>query len=190
MKTLTAVSLSLVILLFVGSFTIALYFMGTLNTQNGLAVRYQAQTKVVETTMDTMRKTLMNQYGVHKDVADTFIKVAALKAGGHSGGSLFKSVTEASGNTIQGFSPEVAMKMMTSIEGKMDEFKRSQETWVDVWRQHHTYVTNYPQALWLSGKAFPEPKIITSSTAKAAMLSGELGDDILGRKETKAEKGG
>ena len=165
---------------------LAMTMLGWMNTANGLEKRYTAQQMVVETTMDNMRKTLMSQYAVSKDFADTFIKVVAMNAEGRKGGSIFKSVTESSGNVVQGFNPELASKMMNSIEGKMAEFTRAQNVWGDVWREYETYLSTQPQGLFLSmigRKSLPKPIMITSSVAKEAMETGKLDDDILGRKK-------
>lgn len=156
------------------------YVFGILNGEVSLRVRYEAQENVVESTMDNMRKTLMNQYSVSKEFAETFVKCVALQAEGRKGGSLFKSVTEASGNTPQAFTPELASKMMNSIEGKLSEFKRAQDVWVDVWREHKTYCSTMPNAIFVGGKVFPKPQVISSEVSKAAMESGKLTDKVLG----------
>jgi hypothetical protein len=158
---------------------VAIWVMSIFNTEVQLRTRFEAQQNVVESTMDTMRKTLMNQYKVNKDFADTFIKCVAMAAEGRKGGSLFKMVTEASGNANQGFTPELASKMMNSIEGKMNEFKRSQDVLTDVWREHKTYCMTMPNSFLIAGKVFPKPVVISSEASKEAMQTGKLNDNVL-----------
>jgi len=158
------------------------------NKDNALRRKYEAQKSVVEVTMDTMRKTLMSQYKVNQDFAETFIKVVAAQAEGRKGGSLFKSVTEASGAAPQTFTPEIANKMMNTIAGEMAEFQRSQLMWVDIHREHDTFYNqvflgffNYSSII--GRERMEAPKVITSSVSKEAMQTGELDDDILGTKK-------
>lgn len=178
-KLILIIGLVMVASLFILGGCSAVWVLGTYNGEARLRIRYEAQTKVVETTLDNMRKTLMNQYKVSKEFADTFIKCVAMQAEGRKGGSLFKSVTEASGNTPQAFTPELANKMMNSIEGKMAEFKRSQDVWVDVWREHKTYCSMYPRSFLVGGRVFPAPNVISSGETKEAMATGVMSDDIL-----------
>ena len=156
----------------------------TISIFNGevrLHTKFDAQKNVVESTMDTMRKVLMNQYQVNKDFADTFVKCVAMQAEGRKGGSLFKMVTESSGNVIQGFTPELASKMMNSIEGKMNEFKRAQDVYVDVWREHKTFCSVMPNSLFVGAKVLPQPVVISSNSSKEAMETGRLSDNIIGK---------
>jgi hypothetical protein len=170
--------------------TIAFWVMSINNGEVQLRTKFEAQQNLVESSMDNMRKTLMSQYKVSKDFADTFIKVVAMNAEGRKGGTIFKSVTESSGNVIQGFTPELSMKMMNSIEGKMSEFKRAQDVWVDIWREHKTFCATMPNSFIVGSRVFPKPEVISSDAAKEAMKTGKLSDNILGAEEksTPAEK--
>jgi hypothetical protein len=165
--------------------SIAIWFFSMTNGEVRLRTKYEMQQKVVETSLDNMRKTLINQYNVSSEFAETFIKCVAMQSEGRKGGSLFKSVTEASGNAIQGFTPELAMKMMNSIEGKMAEFKRSQDVVLDVYREHKTYCQIMPNSIFLAGKVLPEPKVISSSEAKNAIATGMMEDNIIGGNKNK-----
>lgn len=165
--------------------SMALWFFSMTNGEVRLRTKYEMQQKVVETSLDNMRKTLINQYNVSSEFAETFIKVATANASGRAGGSIFKSVTEASGNVNQGFTPELAMKMMNSIEGKMAEFKRSQDIMLDVYREHKSYCQIMPNSIFLAGKVMPEPKVISSSEAKNAIATGMMDDNIIGGNKNK-----
>lgn len=166
---------------------VAIWVMGIFNGEVQLRTKFEAQQNLVESTMDTMRKTLMNQYQVSKDFADTFVKCVVAQSEGRKGGGLFKMVTEASGNVNQGFTPELASKMMNSIEGKMAEFKRAQDVYTDVWREHKTFCSTMPNALLVGAKVMPKPVVISSEVSKEAMKTGKLNDDVLGAK-TQGEK--
>lgn len=168
------VGISLICAIFIGCWIFSIY-----NGEIALRTRFEKQENVVESTMDNMRKTLMNQYSVSKEFAETFIKVSATVASGRSGGSLFKSVTESSGNVNQGFTPELANKMMNSIEGKLAEFKRSMDTEVDIWGEHKVYCSTMPNALFVGNKVFPKPQVISSEVSKAAIKNGILEDIII-----------
>jgi hypothetical protein len=155
------------------------WYMGISNTEQGLRIKYEAQTKVVETTMDNMKKTLINQFKVNSQFAETFIKCMATQAEGRKGGGLFKMVTEASGGAPQTFTPDVSLRMMASIDGKLAEFKRAQDVWIDVWREHKTFCSLMPQSWFLKSRVFPEPNVISSESSKESMKSGKMDDEIL-----------
>lgn len=148
------------------------------NTNVELSMRYEAQKKMVETTLDKMRKDLVNQYQVSNEFAETFIKVAAANAEGRKGGSMFKMVTEASG-AAQGFTPEISAKMMNTISGNLAEYKRSQDTFVDIWREQNAYCKIFPNSILLAGQEKPEPKIISSAAVKTAIETGQMDDKLL-----------
>ena len=178
-KTIVAASiivLSLVVTLFLWIWTMNVN-KGQIKLSNG----YDAQVNVVETTMDNMRKTLMNDFKVQRNFADDFIKVVASQASGRTGGALFKANTEAANKL--GVSTELYAKMMNAIEGKLAEFKRSQDVLTDRWREHTDYCQDpYHNILWLSleTKVKSRPEMITSDVAKDAMNTKRLDDNLLG----------
>lgn len=154
------------------------------NTDNTLRKRFVAQGQVVETTLDKMRKTLINRFKVTREFADTFIKVEATRAQGRTGGNLFKMVTEASGNVPQGFNPELASSMANAISGEIAEFKRAQDTWIDVHRQHDefydkTFLGFFAYRQIIGRERLDPPKVISSSLTKEAMATGVMEDNIL-----------
>ena len=159
-------------------FTLFTLFIVIYNNEIALRNRFNAQKMVVENTMDNMRKTLINNYKINSEFSETFIKVVLGTASGRSGGSIFKSVTEASGNINQGFTPELANKMMNSIEGKMSEFKSSQQLMIDIYREHKTYCQTMPRNFFIGNKVMQEPLIISSEISKKAMSTGILEDNM------------
>lgn len=65
---------------------ISTYF-SIVNTEVSLRKQYEAQQNVVETTMDKMRKAIMNENKVTKDWADKFIQSVVAQSEGRKGGS-------------------------------------------------------------------------------------------------------
>jgi len=158
---------------------IGLWIFGIYNTEVSLSVRYEAQNKVVETSLDTMRNTLQNEYRINREFAETFLQCAQTNVEGRKGGSLFKSVQEASGNVPQTFTPELAVAMMNTISGELAAFKRSQDTLVDVWREHETFCKKMPNSFFVGGRSLPEPVVISSTTSKETMETKILEDNLL-----------
>ena len=184
MKKSTIVTISAIAIAILIVLGVLLKIQGSKNTDNRLRKAVAAQEKVVETSLDKMRKTLINQYKVNQEFAENFIKAAATLAEGRKGGDMFKMVTEA-GGAPQGFTPELAMKMMNSTAGEMAEFKRAQDTWVDKFRAHDTFYDEYIfLGLTTNGNLcgrdrLEAPNVISSGVTKEAMATGVMDDDIL-----------
>lgn len=155
------------------------WICGIYNGEVRIANRYDAQSNVVETTLDTMRKDLMNKFKVTKQFAEDFIKVATVQSGGRSGGTLMKSTRE---SESLGISPELYKSMLASIEGRLNEFKRSQDTLTDVWREHKTYCQTMPNSFFVGGKVKPKPEMISSDTAKEIIKTKRQDDNLLEQK--------
>ncbi|HUS50099.1 MAG TPA: hypothetical protein VMZ91_08030 [Candidatus Paceibacterota bacterium] len=154
--------------------------MGVYKTEVGLSNRYDAQFNVVETSLDQMRNTLVNQFKVNKKFAEDFVKVAMAQSEGRKGGGLFKSFTEASNKL--GIDQEMYIKMMNAIEGQLAAFKSSQDTLTDVWREHKTFCENpWHNILWLAlnEKVKPQPKMISTSITKKAVETKILDANLL-----------
>jgi hypothetical protein len=158
------------------------WYFGIVNGEVRLSTRYDAQFNVRETTLDKMRKTLMNQYGVTRESADKVIAAIAAQTEGRKGGSLFKSVTE---SPVSGMPLDMYKAMFASIEGNLAEYKRAQDTLTDVWREHATYCQVAPNSWFVSGKLKPKPEMISSDAVKSAIATGKLEDDVLTPGSTK-----
>lgn len=175
-----------------------------INTEIGLSNRFVAQLNVVETSLDTMRKTIMNQHNCTKEWADRFIAVVTEQAKGRSGAmaqipaveagkvaaeSLPRFRVEAAARDMSfqfsresealGIPPALYMQLANSIEGKLAEFKRSQDVLTDVWREHTTYCQKFPNSLFVNGKVKSKPEMITSAATKEAVATKNIGDDLL-----------
>ena len=159
--------------------------VGVYNTEVELANRFDAQFNEVETSLDTMRKTLMTQYKVTKEYADKFIQSVSMQSEGRKGGSLFKSSTEAANKL--GMDSELYGKMLNSIEGQLAKFKRSQDVLTDVWREHKTHCQKVPNSWIVGGKEKPKPEMISSGVTKEAIKTKVLDDNILGDTPKKSE---
>jgi hypothetical protein len=172
------IALAIVAAIVIGVISTIGWAISTNNTNVDMSFKYEAQKKLVETSMDKMRKDLCNQYQVNKEFAETYIKVAATQADGRKGGNMFKMVTEASG-AVQGFTPEISAKMMNTISGNLAEYKRAQDTFIDIWREQNAFCTKFPNSLIVGGKGKPEPQVISSSAVKEAIKTGTLEDKLL-----------
>jgi len=188
----------LVLLVMVFVCGVAWYF-GLVNTEVSLSKRYEAQSNVVETALDTMRKTIMNQHKCTKEWADTFIAVVAEQAKGRTGmsaqvptaevskGSAAVAAVTAGGTAFQfgresealGIPPALFTQLANSIEGKLAEFKRSQDVLTDVWREHATYCQKLPNRWVIGGKIKPKPEMITSEITKSAVQTKVLDDNLM-----------
>jgi hypothetical protein len=157
MKTTLIILSSIFGITFVIGLCIVLWVFGIYNTEIALRTRYDASVKEVETSLDTMSKTLQNKYKINKEFAETFIKAIQELTKGREGGGLFKMVSEASGSVPQTFTPEIAADMMNTISGEVSRFKRSQDTMVDVWREHTRYCQSFPQRFFVGSMLIEEP---------------------------------
>lgn len=177
MKKSTIIMLSVVGIIAMIIAMIGIYAVSINNTEIELHNRYDAQFNVVETTLDKMRKDLMNQFKVTKKFADDFIKVAQTQSEGRKGGTLLKFSTE---SKALGMNPELYKKMMNTISGNLSEFKRSQDVLTDVWRVHKTFCQKFPNSLMVGSKIQPKPEMISSSMSKEVMKTKKLDDNLLG----------
>ena len=123
-----------------------------------------------------MRKTIMNQTKCTREWADKFIAVVAAQSQGRQGGSMFKATAES--NTL-GLAPDLFRQLMNSIEGKLEEFKRSQDTLTDIWQTHKTFCEKFPASIVIGDKIKPKPRMISSDATKEAIESGKLDDDLI-----------
>ena len=69
--------------------------------------------------------------------------------------------------------------MMNTISGELTAFKRSQDTLVDVWREHETFCKKMPNSFFVGERSLPEPVVISSATSKDAMETKILEDNLL-----------
>jgi hypothetical protein len=191
------VGLSLAGLFLLTVIGIGCWYVGVKNTEVTLANRYDAQFNVVETTLDTMRKTIMNQTKCTREWADKFLAVVMAQASGRSGvvaGNTGVSKNAAVAGAVAsggmginvsreseslGLKPELYQQLANSIEGKLEEFKRSQDTLTDIWQTHKTFCQKFPASLVVGDKIKTKPQMISSSDTKDAIKTGVLADDLM-----------
>jgi len=156
--------------------SIQLWTMGVDKQEIKLSNTYDAQFNVVETQMDNMINTIVNQFKVNKKFAKDFIAVAVAQSAGRKGGGLFKSSTEAANKL--GVPETTYLKMMNSIEGKLNEFKSSQDVLTSKWNSHKDWCQdpfhNNPffalgMGPSLESEVKEKPKMISSGSVKEAM---------------------
>lgn len=175
------------------------WYFGIYNGEVSLGRRYDAQFNVVETSLDTMRKTIMNQHQCTKEWADSFIAVVSKQAEGRTGmsaqtqnaeaskGSAAVAAVAAGGTAFQfgresealGIPPALFSQLANSIEGKLAEFKRAQDVLTDVWREHASYCQKLPNAWFLASKVKPKPEMISSAVTKQAIETKKLDDNLM-----------
>jgi len=175
---IVGISVAALILLFFVSFWF--YGMGVKREYVGLKNRYEAQFNEVETTLDNMIKTIKNQASVKDSFAKDFISVVMAQAEGRKGGSLLKMQNESA--NMLGITPELYTKLANSIAGELDQFKRSQDTLTDVWRQYNTFCEDpWHNILWIGyeDKVKDKPEMISGGKAKEAIETKKLDDDLL-----------
>lgn len=163
-----------------------LWVFSIFNGEVVLRNTFLAKKKAVETSHDTVWKVISQKYNISEDYKDTFIQGLKAVAAGREGGSLFKMNTESSAQL--GLSTDIFMAMMATIEGQRAMLKREQDSLVDVWREHKTFCEKMPNSFLLSGKALPEPVMITSSRTALAVETGKDDDVSLGTKHPRAGK--
>lgn len=146
------------------------WYFSIINGEITLANVYDAQFKVRETSLDKMHKVLESQYGLTKESSDQFIRSVAAATEGRKGGSLFKSVQESAAGL--GMPLDIYKAMLASIEGEMANFKRAQDTLVDVWQTHQTYCQTMPNSFFVGDKVREIPEMITASATKETVKSG------------------
>jgi hypothetical protein len=153
-----------------------MWYFGVVNDEIALRNRFEAQESKIETSHDDMWKVIKQKYQVKGDFEDTFKEGLKAVASGRQGGSLFKSSSEA--NTQLGLPTDIYKDMMATIEGKRGQFMRSQNTLVDIWRQHKTHCERAPNSMIL-GRSYvmDKPDMITSSKTKKAVEEG-VDDDV------------
>jgi len=194
--TLIGISVVVLIAVIFGGWTV--WKMGVVKGEIVLANRYDAQERVVETTMDTMRKAIKNIHTCTDEWADKFIASVSEQVKGRPG----KVTSEGGGSTglagmltgggggiavtreseSLGIPDAMYLKLANTIEGKLDELKTSQDTRNDLHQTHKTYCED-PFHNWMGvallDKVKPAPVMISSTTTKKAMETKILEDDLL-----------
>lgn len=157
------------IVVLIGSYIISIY-----NAEVTLSQRYEAQISSRTICLDKIHKVLENSYNMTKESADKFIQSVVAATEGRKGGTgsllSMKSVQESAAGI--GMPLDMYTTLLASIEGEFAEFKRSQDTLIDVYREHTTFCSRFPERLFLGGKIKSPPQLIISSATSKSIESG------------------
>jgi hypothetical protein len=194
MKKGTLVGIVAVVLVLIVGVSWQLWKMGVVKGEIVLSNRYDAQERVVETTLDTMRKSIKNIHKCTDEWADKFIATVAEQAKGRPGkatggtGGIAGVMAGTSGLAVTresealGIPDEMYLKLANAIAGGLDSFKRSQDTQNDLHQTHKTYCED-PYHNWLGLSLASEvkeaPVMISSTSTKEVMETKVLEDDLL-----------
>ena len=161
---------------------IASYF-NIVNTEVSLRKQFEAQHNVVETTMDKMRKVIMNEGKLTREYADKFIQSVVAQSEGRKGGSggNFVSAKVVTESNKLGIPTDMYIKLANTIEGNLAEYKTSQDKLTDIWREHNTYCLKMPNKLFIGNyvEQVKKPEMISSSAVKEAIKTKKLDDNLI-----------
>lgn len=153
------------------------------NTEVSLRKQFEAQQNVVETTMDKMRKVVMNEGKLTREYADKFIQSVVAQSEGRKGGSggNFVSAKVVTESNKLGIPTDMYIKLANTIEGNLAEYKNSQDKLTDIWREHNTYCLKMPNRLFIGNyvEQVKKPEMISSSTVKEAIQTKKLDDNLI-----------
>jgi hypothetical protein len=156
--------------------TVGCYFSYN-NKEITIRTRAEAQRGKIEGVHDKMWKVIQQKAQVSNEYKNAFTEIyPAIMEGRYSGngdGSLMKWVTEHNPN----FDTSLYKDLMQSIEVLRSEFQRSQETMLDLIREHNTLCTTYPGRWFISNTTPIEYTVVSSTKSKVVMDTG-IDDDI------------
>ena len=175
MKKIILISLAAILFAGVGGY-LGCYFSYN-NQEITLRTQAEAQRGKVEGVHDKMWKVLQQKAQVSNEYKSAFTEIyPAIMEGRYSGngdGSLMKWVTEQNPN----FDTSLYKDLMQSIEVLRSEFQRSQETMLDLIREHNTLCTTYPGRWFISNTTPIEYTVVSSTKSKVVMDTG-IDDDV------------
>lgn len=183
MKNKTIVAWSSLVIFVVLVFSIVVWIFSIINTEISLRYQYEATQNQVETTLDKMRKLIMNEYKVTKDFADAFIQVVQAQSEGRKGGSGGAMVSAKVNRESEklGITSDMYIRMNNTISGILSEYKNAQDKLTDIWREHNSFCSKMPNALIVGSKVVlvKKPEMISSDTVKRAIETKKLDDKLL-----------
>lgn len=177
-KTLIAVAGSTLLFLLV----IVGMYVSASNSEVGLRNQFNAQQKNNESSFDKTWKVIQQQAGVAETERDTFrqtfTEIMQSQQGVAGKGSLASFFTQAKVDV----SPELFLKLMTTIEAQRESFHRDQQKLLEIVRLHDDVRMKLPSSFFVGGRPALEAKIVTSSKTNAAFESGEDNETDLFKK--------
>lgn len=180
MKAILAGCLSIIGIGLVAIVAIVFYVLNVYNTEHTLRNRFTAQEEKVKVIYDNVWKTIAQKFEVTEVYKDSFKEVwgEITKNQSVSGSGLKIFLSRVSPN----FNDKIYQDLMTTIEGKRQEFTKSQEMLISIKNEHDNLLTRLPSGWLLSNVKSLELKLITSTKTEEAIKSGKE-DDIELRKK-------
>jgi len=146
--------------------------IGTRNRAISLENRFNACVSENKTSMDNMWKTIQQKYQIKNDYAKETQSLMQAAVEGRKGGDLFKMVTE----SMQGLDPSIYKDLLATIEGKRDQFKRSQDMQISIKNEHDNMRTQFPASLICGSRPEIVLKLVTSSKTEESFETGREDD--------------
>lgn len=148
--------------------TTILWGVTTYNKAISYENQFQAQLANREMMHDNMFKTISEKFSTAKLERETVSKMIDAVAQGRQGGAIFKSVQE----TNPTFDQSLFREVMATIEGKRNEFTRSQQTLAQLQKEHNDLLTHLFSSLIVGGRAPLTFLVVSSSATKETMTTG------------------
>lgn len=146
----------------------ALYYFSTNNRATQLENQFSAIQKENETMFDNMWKTIQQKYQIKSDYAKDTKELFAQVIQGRTGGTMLKAFQEAN----PALDTLIYKDIMSTIEGKRDQFKRSQDMQIALKNEHDNLLTTVPSSWFLGYHKRLELKLVTSDKTSKAFESG------------------
>lgn len=162
-KTITLISvgigITLVIIITILSFSYK-------NQHIDLHNRYEAENKVVETTLDNMWKTISDKLSINKMYSNDFKEIAKTYANSfETNGEMFKWIS----TQYPTLDASIYSNLMNTIESERLAFKKVQDKIIDISREHNNLVNKIPSKWFISDNTLLEWSVISSSETQKIM---------------------
>lgn len=144
------------------------YYFSTNNQATRLETQFSACQKENETMFDNMWKTIQQKYQLKSDYAKDTKELFAQVIQGRSGGTMIKAFQESN----PALDVSIYKDIMATIEGKRDQFKRSQDMQIAIKNTHDNLLKTVPSCWFLTGHKSLELKLVTSDKTNQAFSSG------------------
>lgn len=146
-------------------------YVSTTNTEIRLSEHAKAKQKDVTNVYDAVWKTISQTAQVSEDYRSSFDSIYShIMSDRYSkgDGSLMKWITESNPQ----FDTKLYERLAEVIESKRAEFKNAQTELLDVVRNYNTYISVFPNRLFLGDKKKLEAKLILSTRTNTAIETG------------------
>lgn len=145
-------------------------YISITNTEIRKYKHYEAKQKDIENVYDEVWVTISQKADISKDYRDSFkdIYTHIMSERYEKGdGTLMKWIKESNPN----FETTLYLDLAQTIESKRGEFKNAQTELLDVVRDYNTYISVFPNRLFLSKQEI-KPQLISTSRTQEAIRTG------------------